>query len=149
MPLRFALILILTLAVPVAEPLKAADPLRPAIQAMPLEIEEVRLFGRWTLEERGGVFRGIVTRSGSDPRTARLFLQWLAIDEEKKATLHATTEIIEFQELATNIVEFRHEQDPEGIVIFIDTIDSDDQNENTYELFLKTPEEYEFSLATN
>ena len=95
-------------------------------------------------------FSGVLSpAAGSGPRTARLFLQWLAIDEQKKVTLHATTEIVEFRELAVNIVEFRHEQDPEGIAIFIDTIDAAEQSENTYELFLQTPEEYEFSLATN
>jgi len=127
----------------------AQDAAEAEVKKLPIYIEDVRVFGRWTIDDNTGVYRGIIVRSGTDTVTARFFLQWLMAGADGTQSIHSTTEIKELSELKTNIVDYRIEMDADGLAMFIDTLNIATDDDTTFELFINSPEDYEFSPSTN
>lgn len=123
-----------------------ADALADAVAALPPAVEEVRLGGLWTDGDRSGTYRVIVTRSGEQAVTARLFVQWIAHDGGGK--VDHSIEITELGALAVDITGVNAEPSDDGLALYIDTLAADG-TEQLYELFVQSPEEYRFGPASN
>jgi hypothetical protein len=68
-----ALLLSLAFAAPAC-----ADALSDGIAALPGSVEDVKIAGTWQDGGKSGAYRVIISRSGGDAVTARLFVQWIA-----------------------------------------------------------------------
>ena len=77
-----ALVLSLAFATPAF-----SDALSDGIAALPGSVEDVRIAGTWQKEGKSGAYRVIVSRSGGDAVTARLFVQWIAYGEAGESTV--------------------------------------------------------------
>lgn len=119
-----------------------ADTLSDGVAAIPGEVEEVRFAGSWTEGEESGVYRLVLTRSGS-PIAARLFVQWIAVDHEGPKVAHSV-EIEEFGALKIDVVDFAGETDADGLAVHIESVSGDG-----YELFVSGRDEYRFGRASN
>jgi hypothetical protein len=145
---RHVLALGLALGLLVAGPLRA-DEVGDGVAAIPGAVDEVRIGGTWADDGDSGVYRIVITRSGGDQVTARLFVQWVAYDEDGGATVRHSVEIKEFADLNVDIDDFTSESDEDGLSVFIRTIDPGDNNDQSYQLFVFSPTNYRFGLATN
>ena len=138
----------LVLGLLVAGPVRA-DEVATGVAAMPGAVDEVRIGGTWTDGNDSGVYRIVVTRSGGDEVTARLFVQWVAYTDDGGAAVRNSVEITEFAALKVDIDDFTAELDDDGLSVFIRTIDPNGPDDLAYELFVFSPSDHRFGLATN
>jgi hypothetical protein len=127
-----------------------ADEVLDGVAAMPAGIEDVRIGGTWDRDGKSGVYRVIISRSGGDAITARLFIQWVAYGEAGDAGVQDTIEIPEFAALNVDIVDFTTESDDGGLQVFIQTLDPNGSGSDlNYELTVSSPTQYRFGPASN
>ncbi len=139
----------LALGLLVTAPVRA-DEVADGVAAIPGAVDEVRIGGTWADgDNNSGVYRIVVTRSGGDEVTARLFVQWVAYDDDGGAAVQHSIEIKEFADLNVDIDDFSSESDADGLSVFIRTIDPNGTNDLAYELFVFSPTDYRFGPATN
>jgi hypothetical protein len=119
-----------------------ADALADAVATVPGEVEEIRFAGSWTEGDESGIYRIVLTRSGS-PIAARLFVQWIAVGNEGPRVAHSI-EIAELGALNIDVLDFSGETDADGLAVHIESVDGD-----AYELFVTKPDEYRFGRASN
>lgn len=144
---------ILTMAaglVAVSAPLPAsADAILDGLKTLPGNVEDVRVGGTWDEDGKNGIYRIIVSRSGGDAVTARLFIQWVAYNDTGGATVENTVEIQELADLKVDIVDFTSESDSNGLSVFIQTLDPHGNSDQNYELFVTSPTRHKFGPASN
>ena len=127
----------------------AADPVAEGVAQIPGVVDEVRIGGTWSGGDRSGVYRIVVARSGGDQVTARLFVQWVAFADDGGAMVTHSMEIPEFAALGVDIDDFTSESDSDGLAVFIRTVDPDGADDLAYELYVFSPTDYRFDVATN
>ena len=126
-----------------------ADPLLDGLKALPGTVEDVRVGGTWERGGKSGIYRIIVSRSGGDPITARLFVQWVAYDDSGGADVTDTIEIKEFADLKVDVQDFTSDSDSNSLTVDIQTLDPNSSNNQTYELVVTSPTQYKFGAAQN
>jgi hypothetical protein len=139
---------IVALAIGVTRP-ALADAVLDGLKTLPGSVEDVRVGGTWDQGGKSGIYRIIVSRSGADPITARLFIQWVAYDDSGGATVTSTTEIKEFAALNVDIQDFTSDSDSNTLTVDIQTLDPNSDNNPTYELVVTSPTQYKFGKAQN
>ena len=103
----------------------------------------------WQKDGKSGAYRIVIARTGGDAVTARLFIQWVAYGEAGETTVENSVEIPEFATLGLDIVDYVSESDPEGLSVYIETIDPQGNADEQYELHIFAPDDYRFGPATN
>jgi hypothetical protein len=126
-----------------------ADDLTDGIAKLPGAVEEVRIAGTWDSGGNSGAYRVVIARSGGDQVTARLFVQWIAYEDDGGATVKNTIEIKELADLKLDIVDFTSESDQDGLSVYIQTLNPNGSTDQNYELFVTSPTEYRFGPASN
>jgi hypothetical protein len=126
-----------------------ADALLDGLKTLPGNVEDVRVGGTWDEGGKNGIYRVIVSRSGGDAVTARLFVQWVAYDDTGGATVMNTIEIPEMAKLKVDIVDFTSESDSDGLSVFVQTLNPNGDSDQNYELFVTSPTQYRFGPASN
>ena len=126
-----------------------ADPLVDGIGKVPGAVEDVRIGGTWEKEGKSGAYRVLITRSGGDTVTARLFVQWIAYHDDGEASVDNTIEIKELAALKVDVVDYTSESDQEGLSVYLETIDPNGNADQNYELHVTSPTEYKFGPASN
>jgi hypothetical protein len=126
-----------------------ADELADGVATIPGGIEDVRIGGTWEGEGKSGAYRVLVARTGGDTVTARLFVQWIAYQEDGSATVDNTVEIKELADLKVDIVNYQSESDRDGLSVYIETLGSGETDDVSYELHLVSPTDYRFGPASN
>ncbi len=142
--LTIAIGVALTAALPAS-----ADAILDGLKTLPGNVEDVRVGGTWDTDGKNGIYRVIVSRSGGDAVTARLFIQWVAYDDTGGATVQDTVEIKEMADLKVDIVDFTSESDSNGLSVFIQTLDPNGDSDQNYELFVTSPTQHKFGPASN
>lgn len=146
--LALAASLAAVLAVPLALPARADD-LADGIKAIPGEVEDIQIGGTWSRGQDAGQYRLVVTRTGGDGTTARLFVQWVAYEDAGETKVLDTIEIKELADLKVDITSMNTESDDKGLSVFISTRDPNSPTDQTYELFVFSPTDYRFGPASN
>jgi len=141
--------LALVAGVAFAAPATLADELADGIAAMPGGVEDLRIGGTWQTGDKSGVYRIAIARSGGNAVTARLFVQWLAYGDAGDATVEHSMEITEFDDLDLDIVDYVSESDPDGLSLYIESINPESATSEQFELFVFGPDDYRFGPATN
>ncbi|MEJ0012600.1 MAG: hypothetical protein WDM94_08230 [Bauldia sp.] len=150
MSLRSALTIVAVTAAIALSPLPAfADAILDGLKTLPGNVEDVRVGGTWDADGKNGIYRVIVSRSGGDEVTARLFIQWVAYDDAGGATVKDTVEIKEMADLKADIVDFTSESDADGLVVLIQTLDANGNANQNYKLFVTSPTQHKFGPASN
>ncbi len=126
-----------------------ADAVFDGVAALPGAIEEARVAGTFERDGRIGFYRILVARTGGEAVTARLFVQWVAYEDDGGATVLGTQEITELAELGVDVVDFTSEADADGLSVFIQTLDPNGVADENYELFVFSPTEHRFGPASN
>ncbi|HZP19181.1 MAG TPA: hypothetical protein VFB16_03150 [Bauldia sp.] len=148
MSLRFALVAGFVTVLGLAGPV-FADPIADGIAALPGAVEDVRIGGTWEKDGKTGAYRIFIARSGGEKVTARLFVQWVADNEDGSTTIENTIEIKELTEKKVDVVDYTSESDADGISIYIEAIDPSGEGDTNYELHITSPTEYKFGPASN
>ena len=117
----------------------SADELLDGLKTLPGSVEDVRVGGTWDRDGKSGIYRVIVSRSGGDAITARLFIQWVAYEDDGSLTVQDTIEIQELADLKVDIVDFTSESDADGLSVFLQTLDPDGSADGNYELIVTSP----------
>lgn len=120
-----------------------ADEISDGVAAMPAGVEEVYSVGSWTADDKGGVYRVVIVRSAAKPITARIFVQWIALDTNS-ASVAESVEVKEFADLKDDVANIAAENDGDGVAVHIDSAAGD-----SFELFASAPGEYRFGRASN
>ncbi len=126
-----------------------ADEMADQVKAIPGGVEDVGIGGSWQDGDRSGAYRLVVTRSGGEKITARLFIQWLAYGDAGQATVADSIEIAELAELGVDIVNLHTEADDQGLSVFVDTMSDGGDLGETYEIHVFSPSDYMFGPASN
>mgnify|MGYP000938458860 CR=1 FL=1 len=126
-----------------------ADALFDGIAALPGNVEDVRVGGTWEKDGHSGVYRILVARKGGDVITARMFVQWVAYQDDGDSVVQSTLEVRELGDLAVDVVDFTSESDADGLSVFIQTLDPNGSADENYELFVHGPDDYRFGPASN
>ena len=126
-----------------------ADDLAESVRAIPGSVEDVRVSGTWEDADRNGVYRVVIARTGLEPVTARLFVQWVAYEADGSAVIDQSVEITELAALGLDVVDYETESDADGLSVFLQTVDPSDGFDETFELHMFSPTEYIFGPATN
>ena len=126
-----------------------ADPLLDGLAALPGNVEDVRVGGTWERDGNSGFYRVIVSRSGGDGVTARLFVQWVIYQEDGSATVRDTVEITELADLKIDVIDFSSESDADGLSVYIRTLDPNGSADQNYELTVTSPGQHKFGPASN
>jgi hypothetical protein len=126
-----------------------ADAILDGLKTLPGNVEDVRVGGTWDADGKNGIYRVIVSRSGGDTVTARLFVQWVSYDDTGGATVENTIEIKEMADLKVDIVDFTSESDGDGLSVFLQTLNPNGDSDQNYELFVTSPTQYRFGPASN
>ncbi len=100
-------------------------------------------------DDKTGVYRVVIARTVGEAVTARLFVQWIAYDDDGSATVEHTIEIKELADLELDIVDYTSESDADGLSVFIQTLNPNGDTDQNYELFVLSPTEYRFGPASN
>lgn len=138
------------LALGLASPtLAQSDPVLDGIANLPGSIEDVRIVGSWNQGGQSGVYRVLVSRSGGDMVTARIFVQWLAFDDNGGAKVTNTIEIQEFGQLGVDIVDFSSSSDAGPLTVNIQTLDPNGNADKNYVLTVNSPTRYTLAPASN
>jgi hypothetical protein len=141
--------LLLALVLFVGSATAHADAILDGLKTLPGNVEDVRVGGTWDEDGKNGIYRVIVSRSGGDAVTARLFIQWVAYDDTGGATVQDTIEIKEMAGLKVDIVDFTSESDGDGLSVFLQTLNPNGESDQNYELFVTSPTQYKFGPASN
>ncbi len=150
MSMRSALAIVaVTTAISLAPLAASADAILDGLKTLPGNVEEVRVGGTWDADGKNGIYRVIVSRSGGDTVTARLFVQWVAYDDTGGAAVEDTVEIKEMADLKVDIVDFTSESDSDGLSVFIQTLDPNGNSDQNYELLVTSPTQHKFGPASN
>src|SRR5690349_2120632 len=80
------------------------------VKAIASEVEDISIGGSWQEGDRGGAYRLVVTRSGGEKTSTRLFVQWIEYGETD-ATVSNTTEITEIADLSLDIMSLSSESE--------------------------------------
>jgi len=105
--MRLLLCLGFTVGLACAVPAYAAtDPLLDGISKIPGAVEDVRIGGTWEKDGKNGEYRVVITRSGGDTVTARLFVQWIAYRDDGTTSVDDTIEIKELAALKVDVVDY-------------------------------------------
>ncbi|MCX5493556.1 hypothetical protein OSH11_02440 [Kaistia dalseonensis] len=136
-------------SIPSAIPAAWADPVTDRIAALDPSVQDVRIAGDWEKDGRKGVYRIVVSRTAAEKPTARLFVQWIAVGIDGSQTVDRTTEVSELVGLKLDIVDFVAETDPDGLSIFVETLDPANDTDQSYELFIDSDGSYRFGPASN
>ena len=126
-----------------------ADALLDGLKTLPGNVDDVRVGGTWDRDGKSGIYRVIVARSGGDAITARLFIQWVAYEDDGSLTVQDTVEIQELADLKVDIVDFTSESDNDGLSVFLQTLDPDGSADGNYELIVSSPTQHKFGPASN
>ena len=126
-----------------------ADEISDGVAKLPGAVEEVRIAGTWDGDGKSGAYRVVIARSGGNAVTARMFVQWLAYQQDGSATLENTVEITELADLKVDVVDFTSESDADGLAVYIQTLDPNGSQDQNYELFVFSPTNYRFGPSTN
>jgi len=126
-----------------------ADDLAESVKSLPGAVDDVRVSGTWESADRNGIYRVVIARTGLEPVTARLFIQWVAYEPDGNAVVDQSVEIKELADLGLDIVDYETESDVDGLSVFLQTVDPKDGFDETYELHMFSPTEYIFGPATN
>lgn len=145
---RFAMLAVAT-AIAFTAPPTLADEVTDGIAMMPGGVEDVRIGGTWQADGESGVYRIVIARSGSNAVTARLFVQWVAYGDNAEATLEHSMEIVEFDHLDLDIIDYMSESDVDGLSIYIESRDPEGTSGEQFELFIFGRDDYRFGTATN
>ncbi len=148
MSTRFALAVGLAAGLTLTIPARADD-LADGVAAIPGAVEDVRIGGTWEANGNSGVYRIVVTRSGGNEITARLFVQWVAYQADGGTVVSHSIEIKEFAELGVDIDDYTSESDSDGLAVYIRTINPAGSDDLSYELFVFSPDDYRFGSASN
>lgn len=136
------------LAAATVAPLRA-DTMSDSVTALSTSIQDVRTVGTWEKDDRKGVYRVIVARSGAEP-TARVFVQWLSRSDDGALAIERTVDVKEMVDLKRDVGDFVIEADDDGLGIFLELIDpAADGAKESYELFIGDDESYRFGPASN
>src|SRR4249919_3466250 len=119
-----------------------AESLIDGIGKIPGAVEDVRIGGTWEKDGKSGAYRVVITRSGGDTVTARLFVQWIAYHDDGEASVDNTIEITELAALKVDVVDYTSESDQEGLSVYLETIDPNGNADQNYELHVTSPTEY-------
>jgi hypothetical protein len=141
--------LLLAVALLVASAPARADAILDGLKTLPGNVEDVRVGGTWDEEGKNGIYRVIVSRSGGDAVTARLFVQWVSYDDTGGAKVESTIEIKGLADLKVDIVDFTSESDNDGLSVFLQTLNPSGESDQNYELFVTSPTQYRFGPASN
>jgi hypothetical protein len=147
--LLHALSLTILLAVSAVPTLAQADPILDGITNLPGSVEDVRIVGSWNQGSQSGVYRVLVSRSGGDLVTARMFVQWIAYDDNGGANVVNTVEIQEFAQLGVDIVDFSSSSDAGPLTINIQTLDPNGNADKNYVLTVNSPTQHSLAPASN
>ncbi len=140
----------LAIALPLAAmPSARADSISDAVGSLESSIQDVRIAGAWEKEGRKGVYRIVISRTAVDKPTARLFVQWIAVGVDGSQAIDKTMEISELIGLKLDIVDFVAETDPDGLSIYVETLDPANDTDQSYELFIDNDGTYRFGPASN
>jgi hypothetical protein len=126
-----------------------ADAILDGLKTLPGNVEDVRVGGTWDEDGKNGIYRVIISRSGGDTVTARLFVQWVSYDDTGGAKVENTIEIKELAALNVDIVDFTSESDSDGLSVFIQTLNPNGESDQNYELFVSSPTQHRFGPASN
>jgi hypothetical protein len=126
-----------------------ADPLIDGLKALPGNVEDVRIGGSWDREGKSGVYRILIARSGGDLVTARLFVQWIAYDDNGGSVVQDTVEIQELAALNVDISDFTSDSDSSTLKVMIQTRDPNGNADKTYVLIVTSPTHHTFAPASN
>ena len=77
-----------------------------------------------------------------------VFLQ-VAYDDNGGAKLDQTVEIKEFADLKLDIVDYTSDSDSDGLSLFLETLNPNNDADESYELHVISPTDYRLSPATN
>jgi len=141
------------MAIPAAQTARAEDdPMLQVATALAPQVIRVRTFGQWQEAENKGFYRGILVRkppADGKPVAVRLYLQWLQIAKDGTLSVVRTITFPKLAEAEANVTDFRYEKDTGGLVLFIDTLHARTRADTTWELFLRSPEDYDLRPASN
>ncbi len=126
-----------------------ADALSDGVGTIPGAVEDVRIAGTWDLSGESGVYRLVVARTGGDPVTARLFVQWVAYAADGGSKLEHSVEIKEFTNLGVDIDDLTYQSDRSGLSVTIRTLDPNGTDDRTYQLQVTSPTDYRLAPASN
>ncbi len=141
-------VLTVVLALAMSAPAAMADAVSDGVALLPGAVEDVRIAGTWSRDGQSGVYRLLIARSGGNELTARLFVQWVAFATDGSATLVNSIEIVEVAELGIDIVDYFSDSDNDGLSVFIQA-DNPAGGDDGFELFVFSPTDYLFDVATN
>ena len=144
--IRTAFVLLALVAAPA---FAQSDPILDTLAALPGSIEDVRIVGSWNQGGQSGVYRVLVSRSGGDLVTARMFLQWIAYDDNGGTKVTNTVEIQEFAQLNVDIVDFSSSSDGSPLTINIQTLDPNGNADKNYVLTVNSPTQHTLAPASN
>lgn len=126
-----------------------ADELTDAVAAVPANVDDLKVIGSWRVGDFRGTYRLVVARFGPTPVRARLFVQWIALENNGEARVESSVEVDELAALEANITALRTKVERDGLLVFIDTAGGEPGAPTTYELALGPPDQYRFGPFTN
>ena len=116
---------------------------------MPPGVADVRIAGAWDRNGKTGLYRLVVMRGSQNPVTARLFVQWIAVDKKGAATMEKSLEIKEVADLKADIADLSADAAEDGLTVFVTTADSAGDPADTYEVVINGPDKYRFGPTSN
>jgi hypothetical protein len=126
-----------------------ADEVLDGIAGLPGSVEDVRIGGTWEENGKIGAYRILVTRTGGEAVTARMFVQWVAYEDDGGATVEHTIEIEELAALNVDVVDFTSDADADGLSVYIQTLDPNGTADEDYALYVFSPTRHRFGPASN
>jgi hypothetical protein len=129
--------------------LAQSDPILDGIASLPGSVEDVRIVGSWNQGSQSGVYRVLVSRSGGDLVTARMFVQWIVYDDNGGAQVTSTVEIQELAQLGVDVVDFSGSSDGGPLTVNIQTLDPNGNADKNYVLTVNSPTQHTLAPASN
>ncbi|MBL4783908.1 MAG: hypothetical protein JKY49_00620 [Cohaesibacteraceae bacterium] len=112
-------------------------------------IQQVMTSGSWLTDDDGGPYRLIVVRD-DNTGTDRLFLEWLTFNlDSGKPERFSISQIMEFADLEARITQLTSDPGIDDIVFFIEAVDLENGNSESYELVATLPGNFNFGEASN
>ena len=110
---------------------------------------DIRFAGSWYRDGRAGVYRVVIEQGGGATAADRLFIQWVSQDNRGELKVENTTEIREIAAWGLDIVDYVSQPDNDGLVLFLDVINTQTRFGDEYELFVLAPDDYRLGTPTN
>jgi hypothetical protein len=126
-----------------------ADEVFDGIAGLPGSVEDVRIGGTWEEDGKIGTYRILVTRTGGEAVTARMFVQWVAYTDDGGATVEHTIEVEELAALNVDVIDFTSDADADGLSVYIQTLDPNGTVDLDYALYIFSRTEHRFGPASN